>query len=45
MEKMVYTRETARTYKEQVQKICDYPELCCSHKARTSIRNPRPGLT
>ena len=24
---MVYTRETARTYKEQVQKICDYPEL------------------
>ena len=25
--KMVYTRETARTYKEQVQKICDYPEL------------------
>ena len=27
MAKMVYTRETARTYKEQVQKICDYPEL------------------
>lgn len=27
MEKMVYNRETARTYKEQVQKICDYPEL------------------
>ena len=27
MEKMVYTRETARSYKEQVQKICDYPEL------------------
>lgn len=24
---MVYTRETARKYKEQVQKICDYPEL------------------
>ena len=24
---MVYTQETARTYKEQVQKICDYPEL------------------
>lgn len=24
--KMVYTRETACTYKEQVQKICDYPE-------------------
>lgn len=25
--KMVYTRETACSYKEQVQKICDYPEL------------------
>ena len=27
MKKMLYNRETARTYKEQVQKICDYPEL------------------
>ena len=25
--KMVYTRETACSCKEQVQKICDYPEL------------------
>ena len=25
--KMVYTRETACSYKEQVQKVCDYPEL------------------
>lgn len=27
MAKMVYNRETACSYKEQVQKICDYPEL------------------
>ncbi|MBR5846347.1 MAG: hypothetical protein IKY72_00930 [Bacteroidaceae bacterium] len=27
MAKMLYNRETACSYKEQVQKICDYPEL------------------
>ena len=27
MAKMVYNRETACSYKEQVKKICDYPEL------------------
>ena len=27
MAKMVYNSETACSYKEQVQKICDYPEL------------------